>query len=273
MHSLYPIQIFFEGSRFVVNSFRVNMVDAIPLLLLLLIVMAVTTGTVMVLLVSRSRRLRPRVALPIRLAPSASIVGFETTSAFLNRPSSWLAVKSRNLAAVQAALGLHHVKPCSWIEGLAGEQKLFLAPPLKGWILVFGSGLPEPVDDVDICFRFILNLSRKLGQVHFFSANRILYHHAWVRTDAGRILRAYAWAGRTLWQQGAMTPAEVELDVHCFDYGEPDAAAGSVFSDLISANVDRVPLLAARWSLDPAAIDQRLLAHEFGLAGEPSRSY
>jgi hypothetical protein len=41
----------------------------------------------------------------------------------------------------------------------------------------------------------------------------------------------------------------------------------------MSANVDRVPLLAARWSLDPAAIDERLLSREYGLAGEPSRAY
>ncbi len=246
--------------------------DAIPLLLLLLVTMAVTTGTVMVLLVSRTRRLRPRAPLPVRLPPSPAS-SFELPAAFVNRPSSWMAVKSRNLASVQAALGLHHVKPCSWIEGLAGEQKLFLAPPLKGWVLVFGSGLPEPVDDVDICFRFIINLSRKLGQVQFFNANRVLSHHAWVRADAGRIIRAYAWAGRTLWQQGTITPAEAELGFHCFDYSDPDTEAPFVLSDLTYANVDRVPLLAARWSLDPAGIDQRLLSHEFGLAGEPSRSY
>ena len=248
-----------------------NTVDAIPVLLLLLTAMAVATGTLMVVLVSRSRRLRPRAAIPITLPPSSS--NFESPAPFLSRPPSWLAVKSRNLAAVQAALGLHHVKPCSWIEGLAGEEKLFLAPPLKDWILVFGSGLPDPTDDVDICFRFIVNLSRKLGQVQFFSANRILFHHAWVRAEGGKIIRAYAWAGRTLWQQGTMTPAEKDLDLHCFDYSEPDAPTPFLFSDLISTNLDRVPLLASRWSLDPAGIDQRLLSHEFGIAGEPSRSY
>jgi hypothetical protein len=249
----------------------VNTADAIPLLLLLLIAMAVTTGTVLVLLVSRARRLRPRLAIPVRLPPSSH--AFESPLQFVNRPASWLAVKSKNLTEIQAALGLHHVKPCSWLEGLAGEEKLFIAPPLKGWVLIFGSGLPDPADDVDASFRFILNLSRKLGQVQFFSANRVLYHHAWVRADAGKIVRAYAWAGRTLWQQGAITPAETDLDLHCFDYSDPDAPTSFFFTDLICTNVDRVPLLAARWSLDPAGIDQRLLSHEVGIAGNPSRSY
>jgi hypothetical protein len=70
-----------------------------------------------------------------------------------------------------------------------------------------------------------------------------------------------------------MTPAECELDLRCFDYTAPDVAAPFGVTDLVSANVDRVPLLAARWSLDPAGIDQRILSHEFGVAGEPSRSY
>jgi len=38
-------------------------------------------------------------------------------------------------------------------------------------------------------------------------------------------------------------------------------------------NVEKVPLLAARWSLDPAAIDERLLAHARGVAGEPSHRF
>jgi hypothetical protein len=43
--------------------------------------------------------------------------------------------------------------------------------------------------------------------------------------------------------------------------------------DAIAANVERVPLLAARWSLDPAAIDEVFLERERGIAGEPPRRY
>src|SRR5580765_7560098 len=138
--------------------------------MVVLVTLAVSTGTVVALLVSRSRKLRPRMAHVIDLPPSPNYAFDAQPGQFLNRPTSWLAIKSRNLVAVQSALGLHHVKPCSLLEGLAGHEKLFIAPPLKGWILVFGSGLPDPADDVDLCFRFIVNLSRKLGAVQFFSA-------------------------------------------------------------------------------------------------------
>lgn len=153
---------------------------------------------------------------------------------------------------------------------MAGDEKLFVAPPVKGWVLVIGSGLPDPSDDVDACFRFVLRLSRKLGQVQFFSASRVLHHHAWVRADGGRVVRAYAWAGKTLWQQGERTAAERELGLTCFDYTELCEGASFGQSGAIDQNVDKVPLLAARWSLDPARIDRRFLEREGGVAGEPS---
>src|SRR6185295_7557650 len=108
-------------------------------------------------------------------------------------------------------LRLNNPTPCSWEEGLARAQghKLFISPPVGGWILVMGSDLPDPGDDVDKCFRFILDLSRKLGHVQYFSANRVVDHHSWAQAEQGRVLRAYAWAGRTVWHQGKMTRAEI----------------------------------------------------------------
>jgi hypothetical protein len=86
-------------------------------------------------------------------------------------------------------------------------------------------------------------------------------------------VRAYAWAGKTLWKQGPRTSAEKELDVRCFDYADPAERASFSLPDAIAANVDKVPMLAARWSLDPAGIDERCLENECGIAGEPSRRY
>ena len=43
---------------------------------------------------------------------------------------------------------------------------------------VSGAGLPDPGADVDASFRFLLDLSPKLGGLHFFSAGPLLPHHA-----------------------------------------------------------------------------------------------
>ncbi len=169
-------------------------------------------------------------------------------------PSRWLVVKVADPALVQAALNLRHPTPCSWEEGLieARENKLFISPSISGWVLVMGSGLPGPFEDVDEFFHFLGRLSRKLGQVQFFSASRIVNHHAWVLMERGRVFRAYAWAGETIWNQGPLTAAEKELGLRCFDY----CADANLYAikDELAANSERVCHLAARWSVDPGAL-------------------
>src|SRR5579859_7436071 len=218
-----------------------------PVLLLVLFSFVLSIGIGIIVAVCLRARLKPRVALhsvpPRALPPSR-----EQSRCLFLRPNCWLVIKNRNWRTVQSALGLHHTKPCSWSEGLTGDEQLFIAPPVNGWTLVTGSRLPEPNEDVDACFRFLLELSRKLGQVQLFCASRVLHYHAWIRVERGRVIRAYAWAGRTLWNQGARTVAEKELDLKCFEYTEtvPRMPFGQL--DVISTNVDKVPLLADRWS-------------------------
>jgi hypothetical protein len=248
-----------------------NIGDVMPALLVLLFVSALSIGAGLVIFVLRLLR---RNRDQRKFSHQISFDGFlPAQPTWVRRPPCWLAIKNRNVLAVQSSLGLHNPKPCSWSEGLAGEQKLFIAPPVKGWILVIGSGLPDPSEDVDACFRFLLDLSRKLGHVQFFSASQVLQQHAWVRLEAGRVLRAYAWAGKTIWKQGLRTAAELELGMKCLDYAQSVEGASFALSEVMAANADKVPLLAARWSLDPAEIDERFFEHERGIAGESSRRY
>ena len=190
----------------------------------------------------------------------------------VKRAATWLAIKSGSAQAVQSALALHNPKPCSWAEGLSGEreQSLFISPPVAGWILVIGSALPDPAEDVDVCYRFLADLSRKLGHIQFFHANTILNHHAWVRADSGRMVRAYAWAGKTLWNEGLPTPAENTLHMRCYAYGESADPALFAPAEVMPANAEKVHLLAARWSLDPGEIGGRGVGRERGIIGETS---
>src|SRR5580658_910607 len=129
---------------------------------------------------------------------AAVATSFRATA--FEQPSRWLAVKGVKPSVVQAALQLHRPTACSWEEGLAEarEDKLFISPPISGWALVVGPGLPEPAEDVDLCYRFLTGLSRKLGQVQLFSASRVVNYHSWALLDRGRVYRGYAWAGETL---------------------------------------------------------------------------
>jgi len=154
------------------------------------------------------------------------------------------------------------------MEGMMGGHEFFVSPRVHGWVIVTGLGLPNPSDDVDACFHFLIALSRRLGHVQFFHANLILQHHAWARLDEGCVTRAYAWADETVWNQGARTLPEIELGLECFDYGETSAT-----NEYAGTNAEKVPLLAARWSLDPAEINRHFVKHTTGIAGESARIY
>lgn len=183
------------------------------------------------------------------------------------RPGRWLAVRSRDMQAVQLALGLHNPRPCSWSEEVLSSRQLFIAPPINGWTLVFGASLPIPDDDVDVCYRFLRELSRKLGHVQFFQADQVLQHHAWAQVESGRVVRAYAWAGVTLWNQGVKTGAEIALGLNCFGYGENPGRDDWAVADHLVTNVEKVSQLAQRWSLAPTEIEGRLLTQQQGIAG------
>jgi hypothetical protein len=206
------------------------------------------------------RRGKAKIAAPV---PSPTVL-FQHAAPL--RPTTWLAIRAATPTAVQNALGLNRSTPCSWTEGMSGEHEFFISQRIHGWVIVTGAGLPSPDDDVDACFLFLIAMSRKLGHVQFFHAENFSHHHAWARLDDGYVTRAYAWAGETVWNQGAKTAAEIEFKMKCLPYGE------ELFSEkVVELNCDKVPLLATRWSLDPARV--RMLKKMDGIAGQSSQVF
>ncbi|MGV3771252.1 MAG: hypothetical protein ACO1QB_00020 [Verrucomicrobiales bacterium] len=187
-----------------------------------------------------------------------------------DRPTKWMAIRCTNLIKVQSALGLINPMPCSWAEGFSkcSESKLFISPPVNGWILVVGQGLPEPSDDIDHLYHFLMNQGRELGTILYFHANKVFNHHAWVRIENEQVYRAYAWAGETLWNQGEMTAAEKELDLKCYDYGDGPLPFPFSAREAQITNTEKVIQLAARWSIDPMALNSRNLKASLGIAGD-----
>jgi len=229
--------------------------------------LALSLGAMMlvwIILLHRRAHAHDAAIHPVEIPPM-----FQLT--FGSRPANWLAIHSTDPLAVETALGITQSTPCPWVEGMTGDHEFFIGPPVNGWIVVTGSGLPNPSCDVDDCFRFLTELSRKLGSIQFFQADRVLHHHAWVRLEKGLVIRAYAWAGETVWHEGRKTDAETELSMKCSGYGEDPNVNSWAAVEWTAANVGKVPLLAARWSLDPARVDGRLRKQADGVAGKSPR--
>jgi hypothetical protein len=236
---------------------------------LLLIPFGIVVGAGILFSISAARwvkdnRLRNQLAQFDAVAPL--IPGTKSRHFLIERPSIWIAIKGSDPAKVQAALDLHNATGCSWEEGLieARDHKLFISPSVAGWIVVVGSDLPEPGEDVDKCFHFLSRLSRKVGHLQYFCANRALNQHAWAIVDKGHVFRAYAWAEQTLWNQGPVTAAEKELGLACFPYAyRPDFTQREV----IGTNTEKVNALASRWSVDPAVIAENAWSGDRGIVG------
>ena len=230
--------------------------DTTPLMLLALHGLALGMGIIFLALIYAMHR---RAHYLVRAA-NQNHKSFLFLPPFLPRPTQWLAVRSANPRTVQDALGRNRASVDSWSEGVSGGNKFFISQQVHGWVIVTGPGLPNPGDDVDECFRFLTDASRKLGHVQFFLANPITQHHAWARMDDGCVTRAYAWAGETIWNQGFKTLPEIELGLKCFGYGENPPG-----NETAEMNTRKVPLLAGRWSVDPAEVNSRLLKHAPGI--------
>ena len=232
--------------------------DAVVTILLLMHMIALGVGLMifgwMIYLQRRARR---------ELGLLSPLLNFTTSPGTPQRPSCWLAVRSVSPESVKDALGLNRAAPCSWTEGLAGGHEFFISPRVHGWVIVTGLALPNPSEDVDECFIFLSTMSRKLGHVQFFYAEKFSRHHAWARLDDGCVTRAYAWVGETVWHQGVETLPEIEIGVKTFGYG--DQSAASLDAD---TNFEKVSLLAARWSLDPAEVKLNSIRESIGIAGE-----
>ncbi len=243
------------------------------------LLLSLLTGTLLfslfMLLVIRS--IRQRMSLlcgsrpPRRPRPALGGAGGGSTH-FLDRLQGWVAVRSSSPEAVRDALGLESSAYCSWAEESGGpspECRLFITPPAGEWILVFGPRLPTPDEDIDRCFRFLSHLSLGLGEAQYFYSDTATFQHAWARMVDGRVVRAYAWYGKTLWNQGRRTDAECKTRVRTYAYEEAPPATALGMQDVYRRNAEQVFALAGRWSINPRQISLSLSLSP-GLSGDLS---
>lgn len=254
------------------NPGAVNGADYVAIFMMFLLLAIVVIAGSFIWLASvharERRRKRPRHH---RLLPTEELEESHLPyTALINLPQRWLAVQGATPEALVNALGLRHINECGWAEGLsaAGQERVFISPRIGDWTLVIGDNLPDPADDVDVAFRFLTGLSDDLGHVQYFSACRALGHHAWIKLYQGKVVRAFAWAGQTIWNQGPMSSAEIKLGASCLNFLEDEHLTWRDQQEVSAGNIEIIPALAARWSIDPAAIDARKIAPYHGFTGE-----
>lgn len=161
---------------------------------------------------------------------------------------AWLAVRTEDHARLAGILGLESGQPVGWNEGLAAiyaeerPMRVLVSRPLESWCFVVGLALPYPAGPrfVDRCTPLLETLAGVFPDVQLYLTLPEFDLYAWARYRDGKLVRAYA-AGDEggIWSKGEVTIEEVAAGL------EP----GSGIDE------DRVIALAARWSLDPTALE------------------
>ena len=183
-------------------------------------------------------------------------------------PMAWFAIRSEDGARVCDVMGLEAPAKANWQSGVAalreegeGASRVFISPPIDGWILVAGLALPHPVGPrfVDKCLPLMEELARHFADVQYFCCFPAIDHYGWARAREGKLIRAFALGDEGLiWNRGRPSRDERLLGLKLFEIKE-DARRGSeaALGSLFDAGEGHVVRLAGKWGIDPMRLAER----------------
>jgi hypothetical protein len=177
---------------------------------------------------------------------------------------TWLAVRTTEAKAVAQALHLQGLQQCSWEHGVEGAyaQTVFVTPAVAGWTLVAGRTLPFLPDPASVpaAEALVSQLSQQFGEAQYFSSQRVIEAHGWVKGLKGKIVRAYAYVGdqgETVVATGPLSAVEPPTLVNTRSLAAQRDTAYLERPDLTTPTEELVMKIAAQWSVDPTTLDTR----------------
>jgi hypothetical protein len=180
---------------------------------------------------------------------------------------AWFAIPSADSAKVMSALGLGDAIPANWASGVGAVysdvSQVFVTPPVEGWTLVLGLGLPsfDTPERTREFLAFVDKVATSFPAFYYFGTHRVVEFHGWVKVAGGKIERAYAYLGErgeTLYESGKKTPDEIALGFAFFDERSPEAASKGYYErkDLRFPNEEDVMKISAAWTINTQTLDK-----------------
>ncbi|RIX84221.1 hypothetical protein [Acidovorax cavernicola] len=176
----------------------------------------------------------------------------------------WFAVRASDPAEVLDVLGWAAQGQANWTTGVAaayhrapGAQVpwVFASPPVDGWVLLVGGGLPYPVvypedrlDGIGQAFDTIFTrLTDHFGEAQFFGSHRVADFVAWARARRGEPGRQFSYvgsSGEVHANVGAQSAEEAALGFAVLD-GLAPVDARDRLSELLEEEIAREDALVA----------------------------
>jgi hypothetical protein len=188
----------------------------------------------------------------------------------------WFAIKSVHTEELIKILGLSNIRPCNWNIGIekAYENSVYITPPINGWTLACGRGLPhgDTKEGIEFVKSILQKLSKEYGEAQFFCTHRVTEYHCWIKAVEGNIERVYSYlgeAGENIMIEGVAT--DFEKTLHLVDTFSNDAKEKNYFEreDINLPDEEIVMKVAENWSIDPTTLENRNdIMSALGLLGE-----
>lgn len=188
----------------------------------------------------------------------------------------WMAVKTVNTQKLVELLKVRNLEPCNWKVGIDQAYKgyVFITPPIDGWTLACGTGLPngDRPEDIEHIKSLLETLSKTFGDAQFFCTHRVVEYHCWIKAVAGKVVRVYAYlgeSGENITIEGE--PTAIEKPLNLANTFSPEAKDENYFGreDIVWPDEQLVMEIARDWSVDPSQLGERTgTKPELGLLGD-----
>lgn len=178
---------------------------------------------------------------------------------------AWLAVHTTDAAQVAEVLKLEPVEISNWKTGIGtmydeklSQGRVYLTPPVNGWIFVVGLSLPQPLGRgfVDKCTPMLLDLAATFPEAQYFLSYPPLEFYAWARVMDGKLARAFAIGDEgVIWNKGKATKEERGIGLRTADVRGVKNRKSDVGQALpVYPTEAHVMHLASCWSVDPTSL-------------------
>jgi hypothetical protein len=190
---------------------------------------------------------------------------------------NWFAVKTEQPTLVAQTLNLTNRRQANWKTGIeagyaraeAGDShsRVFVSPPVGGWVFVVGSDLPLPdlrdsnpkqTAGIDHRFEQLFGaLSKAFPEVQFFASYRVVGLDGWARARGGRVERNFLIVdGEVYANVGAQTVEERQLKFLDLSGLSPARAGQAIFANAEQRNAQEEHLIAK--GIDPQEVRRQL---------------
>jgi len=181
---------------------------------------------------------------------------------------AWLAVRSDDPQQVVEALRLEEASPCNWNSGIGavyddwlGASRVFVSPPVEGWVFVAGLALPHPLGGsfTDKCTPLLVELGGRFAEIQYFFSYPPIDYYAWAKVKDGRLVRSFAVSDEgVIWNKGRPSREERSLGLKLFELRGVRGRKGDAGGELIlHPTEEHVLRLASGWSIDPTLLNER----------------